>query len=212
MASNNINVGSAANDGEGQNLRDAFISVRKNFAQMFGITYTGDTQDLSGTTFSSDVITQGLTNKFLTSGSVGASELDVTGNGNVGQLLSSDGDGTMTWANAASGGYTTEFIGASQSVTAVKNIIYILANPQAVTITLPASPSDGDTIGIANNLDANGGQVGNLLVAPGTGGNTDKIMGDASDLVLDNASAAFDLVFSSAGAPNGNGWTIVGAN
>ena len=75
MASNNINVGSAANDGEGQNLRDAFISVRKNFAQMFGITYTGDTQDLSGTTFSSDVITQGLTNKFLTSGSVGATQL-----------------------------------------------------------------------------------------------------------------------------------------
>ena len=109
-------------------------------------------------------------------------------------------------------GFTTEFIGASLSVTAVKNIIYILANPSAVTITLPASPADGDTIGIANNLDMNGGQVGNLLVAPGTGGNTDKIMGDASDLVLDNASAAFYLVFSSADAPNGSGWTILGAN
>ena len=119
------------------------------------------------------------------------------------------GDGQ--WATVA-GGYTTEFIGSSTTVSAVKNYLYILANPQAVTITLPASPSDGDTIGIANNLDANGGQVGNLLVAPGTGGNTDKIMGDASDLVLDNASAAFDLVFSSADAPNGNGWTIVGAN
>jgi hypothetical protein len=79
MASNNINVGSAANDGEGQNLRDAFISVRKNFAQMFGITYTGDTQDLSGTTFSSDVITQGSTNKFLTSGSVGTTQLAASG-------------------------------------------------------------------------------------------------------------------------------------
>jgi hypothetical protein len=50
------------------------------------------------------------------------------------------------------------------------------------------------------------------LVAPGTGGNTDKIMGDVSDLVINNASAAFYLVFSSAGAPTGNGWTIVGAN
>ena len=75
MASNNINVGSAANDGEGQTLRAAMISVRKNFAQMFGITYTSDTQDLSGTTFSSDVITQGSTNKFLTSGSVGTAQL-----------------------------------------------------------------------------------------------------------------------------------------
>ena len=70
MPSININVGSNANDGEGQNLRDAFISVRKNFAQMFGITYTSDTQDLSGTSFTTDVISQGSTNLFLTDDSV----------------------------------------------------------------------------------------------------------------------------------------------
>ena len=75
MPSTNINVGTNANDGQGQNLRDAFISVRKNFAQMFGITYTSDTQDLSGTTFSTDVITQGSTNKFLTNDSVTNSKL-----------------------------------------------------------------------------------------------------------------------------------------
>lgn len=62
---------------------------------MFGIIYTSDRQDLSGTTFSSDVITQGSTNRFLTSGSVGATGLDVTGNGNAGQLLQSDGDGVL---------------------------------------------------------------------------------------------------------------------
>jgi|TARA_B110000881_G_scaffold161195_1_gene144181 hypothetical protein len=109
-------------------------------------------------------------------------------------------------------GFTTEFIGASQSVTALKNIIYILANPQAVIITLPTSPSDGDTIGIANNIDMNGGQAGNSLIAPGGVGNTGKIMGDSSDLLIDNASASFYLVFSSADAPNGSGWTILGAN
>lgn len=75
MPSININVGSNANDGEGQNLRDAFISVRKNFAQMFGITYSSDTQDLSGTTFTSDVIAQGSTNKFLTDDSVDHAKL-----------------------------------------------------------------------------------------------------------------------------------------
>ena len=77
MTSNNINVGSAANDGEGQTLRAAMISVRKNFAQMFGITYTSDTQDLSGTTFSSDVISQGATNKFLLSDSLTNAKLGV---------------------------------------------------------------------------------------------------------------------------------------
>ena len=106
MASNNINVGSAANDGEGQTLRAAFINVRKNFAQMFGITYTSDTQDLSGATFSSDVITQGSTNKFLRDGSVGATELNVTGNGTSGQILKSDGDGTFSWINNDEGDIT----------------------------------------------------------------------------------------------------------
>jgi hypothetical protein len=51
MASFNIGVGTSANDGTGDNLRNAFISVRKNFAQLFGITYTSDTQDISGTDF-----------------------------------------------------------------------------------------------------------------------------------------------------------------
>ena len=34
---------------------------------------------------------------------VGASELNVSGNGSAGQVLASDGDGTMSWAAAASG-------------------------------------------------------------------------------------------------------------
>ena len=120
------------------------------------------------------------------------------------------GDGQ--WATVA-GGYTTEFIGSSTTVSAVKNYLYILANPSAVTITLPASPADGDTIGIANNFFTSGGNVSNVLAANGSSSsNADKIMGDTSNLVIDNGSAAFDLVFSSAGAPNGNGWTIVGGN
>ena len=39
----------------------------------------------------------------IASNAVGADELNVTGNGSAGQLLSSDGDGTMTWADAGGG-------------------------------------------------------------------------------------------------------------
>lgn len=120
------------------------------------------------------------------------------------------GDGS--WAAPDAGGYTTEVVAAATTVSAIKNYLYILTNPSTVTITLPASPADGDTIGIANNFVSSGGNVTNKLVAPGSTGNTDKIMGATTDLVIDNGSAAFDLVFSSAGAPTGNGWTIVGAN
>lgn len=52
MASQNINVGTSADDGTGESLRSAFIDIRKMFAEIYGQTYTSDTQDLSGTTFS----------------------------------------------------------------------------------------------------------------------------------------------------------------
>ena len=50
MASQNLDVGTTANDGTGDELRAAFVKVRKMFAEIYGQTYTGDTQDLSGTT------------------------------------------------------------------------------------------------------------------------------------------------------------------
>lgn len=51
MASQNLNVTSEANSGGGTGLRNAFINVRKMFAELYGITYSSDTQDISGTTF-----------------------------------------------------------------------------------------------------------------------------------------------------------------
>ena len=51
MASQNINVGTNADDGTGEPLRNAFIDIRKMFAEVYNQTYTSDTQDLSGATF-----------------------------------------------------------------------------------------------------------------------------------------------------------------
>ena len=110
MASNNINVGSAANDGEGQTLRAAMISVRKNFAQMFGITYTSDTQDLSGATFSSDVVSQGATNKFLLSDSVTNTKLGVEYT-----ATSALTSGSAVAVNTALGDVFTMTVGASHT-------------------------------------------------------------------------------------------------
>ena len=44
MASQNLNV-STANSEQGDKLRDAFVKVRQMFAEMYGITYSSDTQD-----------------------------------------------------------------------------------------------------------------------------------------------------------------------
>lgn len=54
MASENLDVGTTANDGTGDALRDAFIKIRKMFAELYGQTYSSDTQDLSGGTIDID--------------------------------------------------------------------------------------------------------------------------------------------------------------
>jgi hypothetical protein len=54
MASQNINVGANADDNNGEPLRNAFIDIRKMFAEVYGQTYTSDTQDLGGATFEID--------------------------------------------------------------------------------------------------------------------------------------------------------------
>lgn len=81
------------------------------------------------------------------------------------------------------------------STTAVANSVYVFtAN---LTLTLPASPSAGDSIKISNRSG-----VATCVLAR----NGSNIMGSASDLTLDTASASFELIYSDAT----NGWVIIG--
>lgn len=69
MASENLVVGTSSNSNDGDTLRGAFIKVKKMFADMYGETYS-EQGVMATTTFTTDVITQGSTNKFLTDDSV----------------------------------------------------------------------------------------------------------------------------------------------
>lgn len=83
----------------------------------------------------------------------------------------------------------------NSSTTAVANSVYVFtAN---LTLTLPASPSSGDSIKISNRSG-----VATCVLAR----NGSNIMGSASDLTLDTASASFELIYSDAT----NGWVIIG--
>lgn len=53
MASQNLNVGTAANSNDGDTLRAAFIKVKQMFAEVYGQTYS-EQGDLSGVTFEID--------------------------------------------------------------------------------------------------------------------------------------------------------------
>ena len=89
---------------------------------------------------------------------------------------------------------TTQIITAN-TVTAVKDFRYILSNTTFTTLTLPGSPTLGDTIyivianGLANNIVARNGN---------------RIMGLAEDLTIDIANIALGLVY----ADTNLGWRI----
>jgi hypothetical protein len=83
----------------------------------------------------------------------------------------------------------------STSTTASKNNLYVLTAD--LTLTLPASPANGDSIKISNLSG-----VATCVL----GRNGSLIMGVASDLTLDTPSASFELIYSGAT----KGWVIIG--
>ena len=86
MAKQTVETGTIANDGTGDQLRNAFIKINENFGEVYG----------------SNFVTEAMLNDDI----VGAAELKVTGNGTAGQILKSDGDGTFSWINNDEGDLT----------------------------------------------------------------------------------------------------------
>ena len=81
---------------------------------------------------------------------------------------------------------------------AVNGSLYIFdSTTTARTITLPGSPSLGDSIKISNR----GGLATNVLAANGN-----NIMGQAADMTINNATAAFEIIW----AAGSQGWVIIG--
>jgi len=83
----------------------------------------------------------------------------------------------------------------STDTTAAANTLYVFT--ASLTLTLPASPSIGDSIKISNRSN-----VATCVL----GRNGNNILGDASDLTLDTPSASFELVYTD----TTNGWVIIG--
>lgn len=92
------------------------------------------------------------------------------------------------------GAWTTSVI--TGDTNAVKDYIYVLTGSSLITLTLPASPSVNDKVGVVNLTT-----VLTCVVAR----NGNNIMGLAQDLTLDKANAGFTMVYSGAT----NGWVII---
>ena len=161
--------------------------------------WTNDENYLTGNetvTLSGDITGSGTTaiTASIANDVVGADELNVSGNGTSGQVLASDGDGTFSWADAG-GSYTPNIV--SGATTASKDNLYIFT--ASATLTLPATPSGGDSIKVSNLS----GTTTCVLARNGS-----NIMADASDMTLDNQYASFELIYGDAT----RGWVVVGGN
>jgi hypothetical protein len=101
-------------------------------------------------------------------------------------------DGAITRAKLNAGIAKTvgQYYEISGNTTAVAGRYYFINTTSgAVTLTLPASATMGDTVRIidgSNTFDTN-----NLTI----GRNSHKIMGDSADMTVDTEGAAFDLVY-----------------
>jgi hypothetical protein len=107
--------------------------------------------------------------------------------GTNGYVLKSTTAGVCSWGPADPYAYSTQ--SGSFSASAF-NCYFVNTSSTAVTATLPASPTVGDTIrffDVAKTFDARA-----LTVAR----NGKLIQGDSADLTVNSESAAFDLVFS----------------
>tara|TARA_R110002153_G_scaffold156166_1_gene308265 strand:+ start:606 stop:1139 length:534 start_codon:yes stop_codon:yes gene_type:complete len=177
MAKQTVEIGTTANDGTGDQLRTAFNKLNQNFGEVYGTNF--------------------VTELMLNDDIVGAAELKVTGNGTSGQFLSSDGDGTMTWADAASGGNTASYVTTSAISPWIDKNVYVFTNTSDLTHTLPTT-----AVGVSFKMSLRGTGTNTLSR------NGNLIMGLAENLVLDDLTASFEFFF----AGGTQGWVIIGAN
>jgi len=134
MALQNLNVSSEANSGQGDRLRDAFILLRKMFAEVYGVTYTSDTQDLStgSIDFKVDANRVELTNT-ANSGTDGyvLTYDDATGGFTLEQKFDGDITGIVAGSGLtgdASSGEASLAVGAGTGITVNANDVQISDN------------------------------------------------------------------------------------
>jgi len=103
-----------------------------------------------------------------------------------------------TYVDAAGGGISYEIISGNTTAEAAKGYL-IDASDNDVTLTLPLTPSEGDTVAA---VDLYNMATTNTITV---GRNGENIEGESQDLIVDVDGAGFTMVFSD----STRGWTIV---
>jgi hypothetical protein len=109
--------------------------------------------------------------------------------GSANQVIQTDGSGNLSFATVSGGAAWQAVVTSTTLTTVSKQGYFINTSSNAITATLPTSPTLGDFISFidyAGTFDTN-----NLTIAR----NGHKIQGDASDLTVATERAGFTLVY-----------------
>ena len=116
---------------------------------------------------------------------------------NQGVVQINRGGGSTTDPLSGGGGnYTIDVINSDD--VGQKNYLYVLVGGSAITLTMPSSPSSGDSIKVVNLTT-----VTTCVIAQGGS----PIMGVGQDMILNNNKANFELVYTDVTY----GWVVIGA-
>lgn len=110
-----------------------------------------------------------------------------TSDGTSGQVITTDGNGNLSWVTAAT---SNSWVEKTSNYTASSgDKIIVNSTSSAITITLPANPTFGDEISI---IDGSANAATNNITVDR---NTRNIDGDAANMILDVDGAAFNIVY-----------------
>ena len=159
MAKRTVNIGSTANDGTGDQLRTAFDKLNQNNDEIYGANF--------------------VTEDMLNDNIVGTDELKVSGVGAAGQILTSNADGTFSWATGVTGDITGVEAGAGLTGGGTGGDV-ILNVAAGTGITVTADEVALDTT-VQDEITVNTGKVG-ITTA------------QAADIVTNNAKVSDQTV------------------
>ena len=171
MAKQTVNIGSTANDGTGDQLRNAFDKLNQNNDEIYGANF--------------------VTEDMLNDDIVGADELKVTGDGAAGQILTSNADGTFSWTTGVAGDITGVEAGAGLTGGGTGGDVTL--NVVAGTgITVAADEVALDTT-VQDEITANTVKVSNAT-------HTGDVTGDVALTIANDVVTAAKLDVSNTGA------------
>lgn len=109
--------------------------------------------------------------------------------GSADQILKTDGSGNLSFADAGGGGTSWQAVKTSAFTAVAGEGYFINTTSAAITMTLPASPSQGDEVSF---IDYAGTADTNAITIARNGSN---IAGSATDLTVSVERAANSLVY-----------------